>query len=162
LNLPPYLNYKASGIEWLGDMPAHWEVTPTFRITAAIQTGPFGSQLHESDYVEGGIPLVNPAHIIDGRVVPDEQSTVDEATASRLTRHQLRTGDIIMGRRGEIGRCSVISAREHGWICGTGSLVVRPIDGCSNYFARIFSSAGFSKLLELNAVAASPLRRGRA
>lgn len=62
--LEPHPKLKPSGIEWLGDVPEHWEATPIFRISESIQTGPFGSQLHEADYVDGGIPLINPAHII--------------------------------------------------------------------------------------------------
>jgi type I restriction enzyme S subunit len=40
------VRFKSSGIEWLGDIPEHWEVVQLFRIAATIQTGPFGSQLH--------------------------------------------------------------------------------------------------------------------
>ena len=101
----PHPALKPSGIEWLGDVPAQWELKPLFRLAASIQTGPFGSQLHESDYVEGGIPLINPAHIVGNRLVPEDHSAVDEETAVRLSRHQLRAGDVVMGRRGEIGRC---------------------------------------------------------
>ena len=153
----PSPKLKPSGIEWLGDVPVHWEIKPIFRLASEIQTGPFGSQLHESDYVDGGIPLINPAHIVGGRIVPDNQSTVDEKTASRLSRHQLRTGDIIMGRRGEIGRCSVVTATEEGWLCGTGSLVIRLKDSDANFFATLIGSAGFAGLLELNAVGTTML-----
>ncbi len=155
--LDPHPALKPSGIEWLGNVPAHWEVKPIFRLATTIQTGPFGSQLHESDYVEGGIPLINPAHIVGGRLVPEDHSAVDEKTAARLSRHQLRGGDIIMGRRGEIGRCCVVTSREQGWICGTGSLVIRLKDSDPNYFARLISSTGFSGLLELNAVGTTML-----
>jgi type I restriction enzyme S subunit len=155
--LDPHPPRKPSGIDWLGDVPAHWEVNPILRLATAIQTGPFGSQLHESDYVEGGIPLINPAHIIENRLVPENHSTVDQETAARLSRHQLRAGDIIVGRRGEIGRCSVVTSKEEGWICGTGSLVIRLEEDNPNYFAKVISSIGFSSLLELNAVGTTML-----
>lgn len=155
--LNPHPKLKPSGVEWIGEVPEHWEVKTISRLTSAIQTGPFGTQLHESDYVEGGIPLINPAHLIDSKIIPDDQSSVDEATASRLSRYQLIVGDVIMGRRGEIGRCSTVTEREKGWLCGTGSFVIRFAVGCTNYFTRIFSSAGFSRLLELNAVGTTML-----
>lgn len=87
-----------------------------------MQTGPFGSQLHAEDYVNGGIPLINPAHMIDGNIIPDSNVTVDEATRQRLSRHILNAGELIFARRGDLGRCAVVTATEEGWLCGTGSL----------------------------------------
>ena len=57
-----------------------------------------------------------------------------------------------MARRGEIGRCGVVGPREAGWICGTGSLVIRLQEYNATYYAIIFSGAGFSRLLNLHAV----------
>lgn len=93
---------------------------------ASFRTGPFGSALHKSDYVVGGLPLVNPLHIVDGRIVPDERTSVDPDTAHRLSDFQLAEGDVVMGRRGEMGRCAVVRREESGWLCGTGSLIIRP------------------------------------
>ncbi len=87
-----------------------------------IQTGPFGSQLHESDYVDEGVPVVMPKNIIDGRIIEDGIAYITEETAARLARHRLSPGDIVYGRRGDIGRRAIIDARQHGWLCGTGCL----------------------------------------
>src|SRR5690606_32359583 len=113
---------KVSGLEWLGEVPAHWVITQLKFNTLEMQTGPFGSQLHAEDYVEDGIPLINPAHMINGRIVPDQKVTVDEKTWQRLSRHQLKSGDLIFARRGELGRCAVVTKEQEGWLCGTGSL----------------------------------------
>jgi len=51
--------------------------------------------------------------------------SVDDETRARLARHMLRSGDIVFGRRGEMGRAGLISEREAGWLCGTGSLRLR-------------------------------------
>lgn len=91
-------------------------------VDGVIQTGPFGSQLHESDYVSVGIPVVMPKNIIDGRVSTDEIAFISEKDAQRLSRHILQTGDIVYGRRGDIGRRALIRERERGWLCGTGCL----------------------------------------
>ena len=91
-----------------------------------LKTGPFGSTLHQSDYVQGGIPLVNPMHIAAGRIVASAKSCVSLDTAERLSDFRFRLRDIVLGRRGEMGRCAIVSAREVGWLCGTGSLIVRP------------------------------------
>jgi type I restriction enzyme S subunit len=120
--LNPNAPMKDSGVEWLGEVPAHWLVTQLKFNTLEMQTGPFGSQLHAEDYVDGGIPLINPAHMIDGNIIPDSKVTVDEATRERLSRHILKAGELIFARRGELGRCAVVTATEDGWLCGTGSL----------------------------------------
>ncbi len=123
--LYPTMPLEDSRIEWLGKIPAHWQVKRIRAITELIQTGPFGSQLHSEEYVSGGIPVINPSHLKDGRIEPDWNCAVDKPTWQRLSRHELREGDIIFARRGEMGRCALVTAAEAGWLCGTGSLRMR-------------------------------------
>lgn len=120
--LNPNAPMRDSGVEWLGEVPEHWIVTQLKFYTLDMQTGPFGSQLHAEDYVANEIPLINPAHMISGELIPDPNVTVDEATQERLSRHKLSAGDIIFARRGELGRCAVVQEEHEGWLCGTGSL----------------------------------------
>ena len=94
-------------------------------VLADLQTGPFGSSLHESDYQVGGTPVVNPASIVRGRIVPLPKMAVDRATLDRLASFRLCAGGIVMARRGEMGRCAVVTDLEAGWLCGTGSLILR-------------------------------------
>ncbi|MDG9927893.1 MULTISPECIES: restriction endonuclease subunit S [unclassified Pseudomonas] len=148
---------KDSGVEWLGSVPEHWGVHQLSLLTETIQTGPFGSQLHAADYVEGGVPLINPAHLVSGNIIPDEQSAIDAQTVERLNRHKLRPADIIMARRGEIGRCALVEEEQAGWLCGTGSLIIRFATGNSRFFSIVISSGGFSKKLELHAVGTTML-----
>ncbi|HSK70094.1 MAG TPA: restriction endonuclease subunit S, partial [Pyrinomonadaceae bacterium] len=116
---------KPSGIDWLGDIPEHWEVKKLKWLTNLIQTGPFGSQLHAQDYVTGGIPVINPAHISESKIFPDENCAVALETWKRLERHAFELNDIVIARRGEMGRCALINENEVGWLCGTGSLLIR-------------------------------------
>ena len=96
-------------------------------ITNKIQIGPFGSQLHKEDYVEGGIPLINPMHIQDGQIYPSSSYSITIQKRDSLPNYILLKDDVIMGRRGEMGRCGLITKKEEGWFCGTGSLYLRPI-----------------------------------
>lgn len=91
-----------------------------------LKTGPFGSALHKYDYVHDGIPLVNPMHIINACIKPTLDVTVTPETGARLSEFRLKAGDLILARRGEMGRCAVVREKEVGWLCGTGSLIVRP------------------------------------
>jgi type I restriction enzyme S subunit len=81
--------------------------------------------LHASDYIDDGIPVINPANLQTGEIVPDMQCTVDQQTFQRLKRHRLDEGDIVFGRRGEMGRCARVTDKSDGFLCGTGSIRVR-------------------------------------
>ena len=89
-----------------------------------VRTGPFGTQLHKSDYVDNpaGTPVVMPKDMLDGKVDSSSIARVGADVVERLNSHVLRTGDIVLGRRGEIGRRAWTSGTEKGWLCGTGSM----------------------------------------
>ena len=106
-----------------------------------IYTGPFGSMLHSSDYVEGQIPIVNPTNIVNERIVPIWGMTVANTTAKGLNSYILHTGDIIIGRRGEMGRCAEVTEKEDGWLCGTGSFFIQlDFSLLSSYFVKVIGS----------------------
>ncbi len=90
-----------------------------------IQTGPFGSQLHASDYRPFGVPSIMPQNIGDNRVIEDGIARIGEGDARRLARYLVRPGDIVYSRRGDVERRALIGHREDGWLCGTGCLRVR-------------------------------------
>lgn len=152
--LNPQVKLKDSGIEWLGEIPEHWSTISLGAATKLIQTGPFGSQLHFQDYIINGTPIINPSHIKDHKIEPDQTTTVNSKKLTELKRHQLKINDVIAARRGELGRCAVVTGKEKGWLCGTGSLIIR----CNEsiliplYFQKIFSSQGVVDHLNLSSV----------
>ncbi|MDE2929027.1 MAG: restriction endonuclease subunit S, partial [Acidobacteriota bacterium] len=90
-------------------LPSGWTVARLSDVVVELQTGPFGSSLHKSDYKMGGTPVVNPASIRNGKIVPVGKMAVGTDTLERLANFKLRAGDIVMGRRGEMGRCAVVA-----------------------------------------------------
>ena len=118
---------------------------------ADIKIGPFGSLLHKEDYIEGGHPLINPSHIVAGKVVPDNKLSISDEKYKELSAYQLQVGDVVMGRRGEMGRCAVVS--DEGYLCGTGSLIIRTKgDVTADYIQKIISFPSFKKTIEDMAV----------
>jgi type I restriction enzyme, S subunit len=89
-----------------------------------IQTGPFGSQLHQAEYEAEGVPVVMPRDITDGRISPESVARVSEQTATRLQRHMLKPRSIVLPRRGEITKRAYIRDNQEGWLCGTGCLKI--------------------------------------
>ncbi|MCT8986598.1 restriction endonuclease subunit S [Shewanella phaeophyticola] len=129
--------------------PKGWEVK-ALKDIAKIQIGPFGTQLHKEDYIENGVPLINPTHIVKGNIVPKSNLTISYEKHAYLPEYHLEIGDIIMGRRGEMGRCAIVSEKEEGWMCGTGSLFIRPNKAgvFSEYLNKLLSSQTIKKHLQ--------------
>ncbi|ELJ5852319.1 restriction endonuclease subunit S [Enterobacter kobei] len=90
-----------------------------------IKTGPFGSALHKSDYISNGIPVINPMHINDGIISPSLSMTISDAKYAELSSWSLQDGDVIVGRRGEMGRAAVVNIGQSKMLCGTGSMILR-------------------------------------
>lgn len=90
-----------------------------------LQTGPFGSQLHASDYTDDGIPVVMPQDLVNRRIATGRVARIPQDTADGLKRHMLKAGDVVYSRRGDVERHALVSPREIGWLCGTGCLLVR-------------------------------------
>ncbi len=125
----------------------------TFKdLSEKVQIGPFGSQLHKHDYVDNGIPLVNPIHIVKSKIVPNHSFTLLAEKYESLPNYHLKEGDLIMARRGEMGRCALVSKREDGYFCGTGSLFIRPNDKINSvFFLHVITSDSGKSFLERNA-----------
>jgi len=142
-DVPPGFMSSAAGL-----LPRDWNVKPLGEL-ASFRTGPFGSALHKSDYIEGGIPLINPMHIVDGVLVPESETSVSEHAANRLADFRLRRDDIVIGRRGDMGRCAVVRESQAGWLCGTGSLIIRSFgDVDVTFLQRVLTTARVIGLIE--------------
>jgi len=144
--------YRQSLLKWAFESNDY----PIFNmvdLNIKIQIGPFGTQLHKEDYIENGIPLINPMHIQNGKIVPNYSYSIRNEKMQSLPNYILKEGDVIMGRRGEMGRCGLVSKTEDGWFCGTGSLYFRPNPTKLNsrFLYYYLSSQPIKKYLELNA-----------
>ena len=122
-------NRRTDGEQLFDSLPEDWEYTTLGaaceRGGGDIQTGPFGSQLHASDYVSVGIPSIMPQNIGDNRINVDGIARISPDDASRLSRYLVREGDIVYSRRGDVERRALVRGGEDGWLCGTGCLRIR-------------------------------------
>ena len=144
---------KSRFVEMFGDPVTnpHGFEKVTLSDLAEIKIGPFGSLLHKEDYIEGVHALVNPSHIIDGKVSVDEKLTVSDDKFAELSAYHLQIGDVVMGRRGEMGRCAFVL--DDGLLCGTGSLLIRTKgEVTADYIQKIISFPSFKKTIEDMAV----------
>ena len=107
---------------------------------AAIQTGPFGSQLHKEDYVIHGTPIVTVEHLGDRKFTEQNLPCVSDKDKERLKKYILKTGDIVFSRVGSVDRCSYVSAEYEGWLFSGRCLRVRPCEKLNPEYLYYFFS----------------------
>ncbi|WP_291432389.1 restriction endonuclease subunit S, partial [Deinococcus sp.] len=138
------LGYKQTEV---GEIPEDWEVKRLGEF-ASFRTGPFGSAIHKSDYVSGGTPIVNPMHIVGGSIKPTDSMAVSGLIVEKLKDFRLKEKDIVIGRRGEMGRCAVVLKEQDGWLCGTGSMIIKLNKTNPDFIQRILSTKKVIEAIE--------------
>jgi len=93
---------------------------------ADIQTGPFGSQLHQSDYQNIGTPIITVEHLGENRVLHNNLPLVSDKDKKRLKKYIINEGDIIFSRVGSVDRSAYVSKFEDDWMFSGRCLRVRP------------------------------------
>ena len=107
----PYPAYNDSGMEWLGEVPAHWAVYPLrrrlFREAGSIKIGPFGSALKLEFMVQEGFKVYGQEHAIS-RDFCRGSKYVDEPKFTELAACEIRPRDLVVTMMGSSGRCAVV------------------------------------------------------
>ncbi len=117
---PP--GYKQTEV---GVIPEDWVISTVGEISD-VKTGPFGSALHEKDYVEAGTPIITVEHLGERGVVHTNLPQVSDIDKVRLKAYFLREGDIVFSRVGSVDRNALIKVAEDGWLFSGRLLRVRP------------------------------------
>lgn len=132
-------------------------ITTNLGSISKVQTGPFGSQLHEKDYVEKGTPIITVEHLGYGRIIKNDIPCVSESDALRLKKFTLKTGDIVFSRVGSVDRSVLIGQAEDGWMFSGRCLRVRVITEAilPTYLYYYFTQNSFRQYVRNNAVGAT-------
>ena len=124
---------------------------------SGIQTGPFGSQLHQKDYVPFGTPIMTVEHLGENRIIHQDLPRVSDFDRDRLSKYTLRRGDIVFSRVGSVDRRGLVRESEEGWLFSGRCLRVRPdptkID--PGYLSYFFGLATFKEYVRSIAVGAT-------
>ncbi|MEE9266579.1 MAG: nucleotidyl transferase AbiEii/AbiGii toxin family protein [Gammaproteobacteria bacterium] len=109
--LDPNVPMKDSGVEWLGEIPEHWDLVPvkycTVRRGDAIKTGPFGSQLLSSDMNSDAAKVYNQRTVLD-RDFEWGENYISKEKFQELGAFRVQPGDVLLTTRGTIGRCAIV------------------------------------------------------
>lgn len=119
---------KSSGIDWLGDIPAHWDVLPLKRLlveAAGIQMGPFGGMLINLPDYETGYKLYGQENTISGDFSLGRR-WVEEERYHQLRRYELLEGDLVITRKGSLGNCRRVPRGILPGIADSDTIRLRP------------------------------------
>ncbi len=123
---------------------------------ADVQTGPFGSQLHMSDYKNEGTPIITVEHLGDNKIIHNNLPLVGDEDKNRLSKYLLSEGDIVFSRVGSVDRRAYVSAAENGWMFSGRCLRVRPSKNVdSKYLSYYFGLEDFKETIRRIAVGAT-------
>ena len=107
----PHVKLKPSGVDWLGDIPEHWEAKKIKFLLkqnkGALKTGPFGSQLKTLDLsISGEYKVYTQRNVLDNNYSKGDDK-IDEDKFESLKEFEIISGDILLTTRGTIGKCSI-------------------------------------------------------
>ena len=124
---------------------------------ANVQTGPFGSQLHMSDYKTVGTPIITVEHLGDNRIIHSNLPLVGDEDKERLKKYILKMGDVVFSRVGSVDRCAFVNEQENGWMFSGRLLRVRCNNDMVNsrFLSYYFSQESFKETIRMIAVGAT-------
>lgn len=123
------------------EIPEKWKWLTVGDACTQVSTGPFGSVIHKTDYADDGVPIVNPADMRNGCISTDKIKKVKRDLIGSLSSYVLKENDIVIARRGDLGRCAIVTHSDEGYLCGTGSCFLHlKALLATEYFITFFSS----------------------
>ena len=137
-------------------IPSNWRVYKLEEI-AKVQTGPFGSQLHQKDYTIEGTPIITVEHLGENKILRNNLPRISDADKERLNKYTLKEGDIVFSRVGSVDRRAFVTGQEDGWLFSGRCLRVRTTakEVNSKYLSYLFGLEDFKSKIRSIAVGAT-------
>jgi type I restriction enzyme, S subunit len=125
--LNPDVRMKDSGVEWLGEVPEHWNVISLKHLVSSshgIQMGPFGGMLKDLELEETGYKLYGQENTISGDFGKGGRWLASERYIE-LSNYQLVEGDIVLTRKGSLGKARLITDLPYSGIIDSDTIRIR-------------------------------------
>jgi len=138
--LAPSAPMKASGVEWLGQVPAHWEVTRLKRVVSSITVGIVVEP--SKYYVDEGVPALRSLNVRPGRIRPDDLVFISDEANELHSKSKLNAGDIVAVRTGQPGTAAVVPSEFHGANCVDLIIIRKGHELCEQFLCWFLASDG--------------------
>jgi type I restriction enzyme S subunit len=123
--LDPNVKFKPSGMEWLGDVPEHWEVLRLKSLVTEAVAGPYGSSLTKAMYTQQGYRVYGQQQVIpDDFTIGDYYISAEQF--SQMQRYRVFTDDILVSVMGTVGRVAVVPENAEPGIINPRLVRYRP------------------------------------
>ncbi|PPK62818.1 type I restriction enzyme S subunit [Malaciobacter marinus] len=141
--LEKYMTYKDSGVEWLGEIPEHWELLPFKSLLKknGLIRGPFGSALQTSFFVESGYKVYEQKNAIYNDLILGK-SYINKSKYNELKRFEIISNDFLMSCSGTIGKLTKVPEVFEQGIINQAMLIIRTKNAhiLDDFFEYLFSS----------------------
>ena len=146
MSFPRYPMYKDSGVEWLGDVPEHWEVKRLKRASHVFPSN-VDKKSHEA---ETPVLLCNYTDVYYNEVINSEiDFMAATASSEQMAKFTLRAGDTIITKDSEtaddIAVAAYVPADLPGVVCGYHLSIVRPLAATNGAFVKRFFDSTYAK-----------------
>jgi type I restriction enzyme, S subunit len=142
-----------------GHVPNYYDIKSLkdLCVPFGIQTGPFGSQLHQKDYLPTGTPIITVEHLGENRILHQDLPRISDSDRNRLSRYWMQKGDIIFSRVGSVDRRALVRNEEDGWLFSGRCLRIRPDPSqiSPNFLSWFFGLEAFKDYIRRIAVGAT-------
>jgi type I restriction enzyme, S subunit len=138
MSFPRYPQYKDSGVEWLGEVPGHWETAPLKTVTTHND-----DVLDETTAADFEISYVDISSVDGLNGIKDKETMLFSNAPSRA-RRRVKHGDVIVSTvRTYLKAIARIRDSEENLVVSTGFAVIRPCGGLVPDFLGCLVSAGY-------------------
>lgn len=136
--LDPNVPMKDSGVEWLGEVPAHWAVKRLKHISPQVTVGIVVEP--SKHYAETGVPALRSLNVRQDSIDPEGMVYITPEGHSLHSKSRLNEGDLVAVRSGQPGTTAVVPANLDGCNCIDLLVIRQPITGCSEFLSRFMNS----------------------
>lgn len=136
--LNPDVPMKDSGIEWLGEVPKHWEVVRLKRVSPEITVGIVVEP--SKYYSEQGVPALRSLNVQPGKIKDENLVYISDDANEQLKKSRLNEGDLVAVRSGQPGTTAVVPKEFDGANCIDLIIIRKPLADCEHYLSWFLSS----------------------
>jgi len=154
--LDPNVELKDSGVEWIGEVPAGWEIKKISYLADKITNGYVGPT--RDIFVNNGVIYLQSLHIKRNQIIFDYNYYVSEEWSNKHPRSILKKGDVLIVQTGDIGQVAVVPEEYEGANCHALIIIsCTPTAMKGEYLSMLLNSTyGFNSLKRIQTGALHP------